>query len=103
MLKTAVFKIFSTTHNKLYVYALSIVTLTILFTKNQKHYLKQPMTETFTPGLDLPVKPSLKESKIPFSGFAEPSKNVINNILNFSLNLEVKKSTLMDNISLIKS
>jgi hypothetical protein len=79
------------------------MTLTIFFTKNQKHYLKQPMTETFTPGLDLPVKPSLKESKIPFSGFAEPSKNVINNILNFSLNLEVKKSKLMSHITVNKS
>jgi len=61
------------------------------------------MTETFTPGLDLPVKPSLKEPKIPFSGFAEPSKNVINNILNFSLNLEVKKSKLMSHITVNKS
>ena len=61
------------------------------------------MTETFTPGLDLNVKPSLEEPKIPFAGFAEPSKNVIKNILNYSKNLEIKKSVLVSDISLIKS
>ncbi len=34
---------------------------------------------------------------------AEPSKNVIDNILNFSKNLEVKKSKFVDTIETIKS
>ncbi|MES2681683.1 MAG: hypothetical protein V4635_17440 [Bacteroidota bacterium] len=61
------------------------------------------MTETFTHGLDLNVKPSPEEPKIPFAGFAEPSKNVIQNILNFSKNLEIKRSKFVSDIELIKS
>lgn len=61
------------------------------------------MTETFTPKLDLNVKPSLEEQKIPFAGFAGPSTNVINNILNFSKNLEIKNSKFIEDIQLMKS
>lgn len=61
------------------------------------------MTETFTPGLDLTVKPTAEEQKIPLADFAEPSENVIKNILNFSKNLEIRPSRLIREIELIKS
>jgi hypothetical protein len=61
------------------------------------------MIETFTPRVDWHAKPTLKEEKIPFTDFAEPSKNVIKNILNFSKNLEVKQSFFIKDIAFIKS
>ena len=58
------------------------------------------MTQTFTPNLN---ETNLKLEKVQFSGFIEPSKNVLDNILNFSKNLEIKHSKLVDVIEVIKS
>lgn len=61
------------------------------------------MTETFTQSPDLTAEHPVKEEKIPFAPFAEPSENVIRNILNFSRNLEIKKSGLIPPIEVIRS
>jgi hypothetical protein len=61
------------------------------------------MTETFTPGTDLTANDTEKEQKNTFSEFAEPSKRVIDTILSFSKNLEVKQSKLVNEVKLLKS
>jgi hypothetical protein len=61
------------------------------------------MTQTFTQSTDLTVEHAIKEEKIPFIPFAEPSENVINTILNYSKNLEIKRSGLLPPIEMIKS
>jgi len=61
------------------------------------------MTETFTKSPDFTVEHPPKEAKIPFVHFAEPSENVIRNILNFSNNLEIKSSKFLASIQFIKS
>ncbi len=61
------------------------------------------MTKTFTKSLDINEINLKKEEKIPFFTVSEPSKNVIQNILNFSKNLEVRHSKLIPPIELIKS
>ncbi|MCE3228742.1 MAG: hypothetical protein K0S32_3293 [Bacteroidetes bacterium] len=60
------------------------------------------MITTSTPVLDFTEKKqSETENQLP--QFAEPSAKTIEAILNFSRNLEVKKSDLIENIELIKS
>ena len=50
------------------------------------------MTQTFTSNINETATKSNKDPKDQFANFSEPSKNVINNILNFSKNLEIKRS-----------
>jgi hypothetical protein len=61
------------------------------------------MTQTFTSNLNETATQSNKDLKDQFAGFAEPSKNVIDNILNFSKNLEIKHSKFVDAIEVMKS
>jgi len=61
------------------------------------------MTQTFTLDLDFTAKEAEKEQKNTFLDIAEPSENTIQNILNFSRNLEVKQSKLIRSIELLKS
>jgi hypothetical protein len=61
------------------------------------------MTQTFTSNINETATKSNKDPKDQFVNFAEPSKNVINNILNFSKNLEIKRSKFVDMIELVKS
>lgn len=61
------------------------------------------MTQTFTPAIDFPAKNDEKKLKCEFSERTEPSKDTIQNILNFSKNLEIKDSSLIDKIELLKS
>ncbi len=61
------------------------------------------MTRTFTSNLNETAIKSAKDRADQLPQFAEPSKNVIDNILNFSKNLEVKKSKFVDTIETIKS
>lgn len=61
------------------------------------------MTQTFTSNLNEIATKSNKDLKDQFANFAEPSKNVIDNILNFSKNLEIKKSKFVDFVEVIKS
>ena len=61
------------------------------------------MTQTFTPVLDLTAQLSEKESENTFSSLAEPSFNTIQNILNYSKNLEIKKSRMLEAIEVMKS
>jgi hypothetical protein len=61
------------------------------------------MTQTFTPGTDFTAKQTEKEPDKAFLKLAEPSESTIQNILNFSKNLEVKQSKWIDTIELLKS
>lgn len=61
------------------------------------------MTQTFTPDLDLTAQDTEKELTAGFLSHAEPSKGTIQNILNYSRNLEIKKSQLIPAIEIIKS
>lgn len=61
------------------------------------------MTQTFTQALDFTANDTEKEQKNAFLEFAEPSNYTIQNILNFSRNLEVKQSKLVKTIELLKS
>lgn len=61
------------------------------------------MMQTFTPASDFTAEQPQKESKNTFLDLAEPSENTIQNILNFSKNLEIKQSNLVNHIELIKS
>ncbi len=61
------------------------------------------MTQTFTSNLNETATQSNKDLKDQFANFVEPSKNVIDNILNFSKNLEIKKSKFVDFVEVIKS
>lgn len=61
------------------------------------------MTQTFTLDLDFTAKETKKEQKNAFLEIAEPSNGTIQNILNFSRNLEVKQSKLVKSIELLKS
>ncbi len=61
------------------------------------------MTRTFTSELNETAIKTAKDHEDQLPEFAEPSKNVIDNILNFSKNLEVKKSKFVDTIEAIKS
>jgi hypothetical protein len=62
-----------------------------------------PMTQTFTPVLDFTAHTTEKEPAGRFSAMAEPSFNTIQNILNYSKNLEIKKSRFVDAIEVMKS
>lgn len=61
------------------------------------------MTKTFTPSLDFTATPSEKEQKNTFLEIAEPSNQTIQNILNFSKNIEVKQSKFVKEIEFLKS
>ena len=61
------------------------------------------MTRTFTSNLNETAIKSAKDHGDQLPEFAEPSKNVIDNILNFSKNLEIKRSRFVDSIEMIKS
>jgi len=61
------------------------------------------MTQTFTLDLDFTAHETKKEQKNTFLDIAEPSENTIQNILNFSKNLEVKQSSLIKTIEMLKS
>ena len=61
------------------------------------------MTSTFTPNLNETTIKLEKDYQNQFPDFVDPSKNVINNILNFSKNLDVKKSRFVDAIEIMKS
>lgn len=61
------------------------------------------MTKTFTLDLDFTANNTKKEQKNTFLEFAEPSERTLQNILNFSKNLEVKQSKLVKSIELLKS
>ncbi|MEO6302069.1 MAG: hypothetical protein ABIP51_02745 [Bacteroidia bacterium] len=61
------------------------------------------MTRTFTSQLNETAIKSAKDHEDQLPEFAEPSKNVIDNILNFSKNLEVKRSRFVDFVEVTKS
>lgn len=61
------------------------------------------MTKTFTSKLNETAIKSETDRADQFPQFAEPSKNVIDNILNFSKNLEIKRSRFVDTIEVIRS
>jgi hypothetical protein len=66
------------------------------------------MTQTFTSNLNETATKLEKENHYQLSDSdsfrnAGPSINVINNILNFSKNLEVKRSRFVNTIEVIKS
>lgn len=61
------------------------------------------MTQTFTLDLDFTAKETEKEQKNTFLDVAEPSESTLQNILNYSKNLEVKQSTMIKSIELLKS
>lgn len=61
------------------------------------------MTQTFTPRTDFTANETKKEQKNTFLELAEPSESTLQNILNFSKNLEVKQSKWIESIELLKS
>jgi len=61
------------------------------------------MTQTFTLDLDFTAKQTKKEQENGYLELAEPSENTIQNILNFSKNLEVKQSKLIKAVEFLKS
>ncbi|PBQ34243.1 hypothetical protein CNR22_21535 [Sphingobacteriaceae bacterium] len=61
------------------------------------------MTRTFTLDLDFTATVNKKEQQNTFLDHAEPSERTLQNILNFSRNLEVKPSKLIHTIELLKS
>jgi hypothetical protein len=61
------------------------------------------MTKTFTLDLDFTANDIKKEQKNTFLNIAEPSERTLQNILNFSKNLEVKHSKLVRSMEWIKS
>ena len=58
------------------------------------------MTKTFTS--ELTAAPELKDEKVS-SLHAEPSENTIQNILNYSRNLEIRASRFVSDIQIMKS
>ena len=61
------------------------------------------MTKTFTLNLDITEKTS-KEAKLPeVIQNAEPSAQTLQNILNFSKNLQIVKSNTLQHIEVMKS
>lgn len=61
------------------------------------------MTQTFTLDFDFTAKNTGAEARKEFPEQAEPSENTLKNILNFSRNLEVKRSTLLETVDWMKS
>ncbi len=61
------------------------------------------MTQTFTLDLDFTAINTKREQKNAFLEIAEPCENTLQNILNFSKNLEVKKSNLIKSIDFLRS
>lgn len=61
------------------------------------------MTQTFTQIINLTAKIRKEEKKIPSFEDAVPSETVVQTILNFSKNLEIKHSKLVPAIEMMKS
>lgn len=61
------------------------------------------MTQTFTPATDFTDEEHRKEQKNTFQDFDVPSEKTIQNILNFSKNLEIKPSRLVEAVEFIRS
>ena len=61
------------------------------------------MISIFTPNLNETTIKLEKDLQDQLPDFFDPSKDVMNNILNFSKNLEVKKSRFVDAIEIMKS
>ncbi|MBX3164991.1 MAG: hypothetical protein KF900_10970 [Bacteroidetes bacterium] len=61
------------------------------------------MTQIFTQTLDFTAKTKQSPQKSGFPDFAAPSQHIIQNILSFSRNLEVKASQYVKHIELVKS
>jgi len=61
------------------------------------------MTKTFTSDLEFTAKPNAKDQENPSFQFAEPSSQTLQTILNYSKNLESKRSTLINHLQFIKS
>ena len=61
------------------------------------------MTKTFTSDLEFTAKPTEKDQENPSFQIAEPSFQTIQNILNFSKNLEVKPSEMLKTVDFMRS
>lgn len=61
------------------------------------------MISIFTPNLNEITIKLEKDLQDQLPDFFDPSKDVMNNILNFSKNLDVKKSRFVDAIEIMKS
>lgn len=61
------------------------------------------MTQTFTQIINLTAETRKEEEKIPSFEDAVPSEMVLQTILNFSKNLEIKHSKLIPAIQMLKS
>ncbi len=61
------------------------------------------MVQTFTPTRDLTVKPAVQEQEFVLTEAAEPSAQTIKAILDFSRNLEVQSSGLINTVEFIRS
>ena len=61
------------------------------------------MTKTFTPDLEFTAKLTEAENDVFQLPIAEPSFNVIQSILNFSKNLEVKNSNSVGIVEYLRS
>lgn len=61
------------------------------------------MIQTSTPDLDFTAKETQTEQKPGLPEIAEPSERTIQNILNYSRNLEVKQSMFIKDVEILKS
>lgn len=61
------------------------------------------MIITFTPNQILPENITKLEKAIALPEFLDPSDNTINSILNYSKNLEIKSSILIEEFEVLKS
>ena len=61
------------------------------------------MIITFTPNKTTTEENTVKTKQMNLPEFLDPSENTINAILNYSKNLEIKSSLLMDEFEVLKS
>lgn len=61
------------------------------------------MTQIFTQTPNLSAKTQETQAKDSFPDLAGPSQNTLQNILNFSKNLEVKTSKFLEYVEMMKS
>lgn len=61
------------------------------------------MTQTFTLSPEITANEPTQKENNQLPAFAEPSKNTIQNILNYSKNLEVRPSRLLKEVDYLKS
>jgi hypothetical protein len=61
------------------------------------------MIKTFTPVSNFTVKTEKEKAEVQLPDTDSPSENVINSILNYSRNLEVKRSGFVENVEFIRS